>query len=60
MAEGVLRPLANNQPIDSTTQAMLDLLCPKHVGHIPYISGDTARMYLPGDRKSPDYEMKCI
>jgi hypothetical protein len=39
---------------------MLHWKRPKHVGHIPYISGDMARKYLPGDRKSPDYEMKCI
>lgn len=28
--------------------------------NIPYMLGDMAQAFLPGDRKSPDYEMKRI
>jgi hypothetical protein len=28
--------------------------------NIPYMPGDMAQVFLPGDRKSPDYEMKRI
>lgn len=57
----VLAPETQYLVFDTLQNPMVDLSVQRiSLDDIPYRPGNMAQAYLPGDLKSPDYEMKSV